>query len=341
MLFSIVIPVYNVESYLEECMQSILCQVDKIQNDCEILLIDDGSTDSSGEICDLYSSKFPDIVKVYHKENQGLLLTRRFGFKKSSGEYIINCDSDDLLEVDALGKLYEIIRKYKYPDVVIYNYNSYDGDRKKIAFKDIFTTNHDCTLKKEVVYKEFLSCHSIVSVCGKMIKRKCIDIDKDYTRFGRISTGEDTLQSIEFFTNAETYVYLNKAVYNYRYGSGMTARFDKNYYFTFKNIFEEILLKKDIWNLENFEKLFAVKVLQTTGRAITQLRYNKCISFKEQKKYLKNLRNDSMLKSNLCYLYKVQGELQFDHFILILLLKFRVYFMIILLLKIKNHMSVY
>lgn len=338
MLFSIVIPVYNVESYLEECMQSILCQVDKIQNDCEILLIDDGSTDSSGEMCDLYASKFPDLVKVYHKENQGLLATRRYGFKRSIGKYIINCDSDDLLEVDALENLYKIIEKYKHPDVVIYNYNSYDGDSKKIAFKDIFTANHDCILKKEEVYKEFLSRQSIVSVCGKMIKRKCIDIDKDYKQFGRISTGEDTLQSIEFFTNAETYVYLNKAVYNYRYGSGMTAKFDKNYYFTFKKIFEEILLKKDIWNLTNFDKLFAVKFLQTTGRAITQSRYNKCISFKEQKKYLKNLRNDSMLKHNLYYLYKVHDELQFDHFIFLLLLNFRFYLMIILLLRIKNHM---
>ena len=81
MLFSIVIPVYNVEKYLNECMQSILLQVETIENDCEILLIDDGSTDTSGRICDTYKDRYPDIVKVFHKPNEGLLATRRFGFK--------------------------------------------------------------------------------------------------------------------------------------------------------------------------------------------------------------------------------------------------------------------
>ena len=98
MLFSIVIPVYNVEKYLDECMQSILLQVETIENDCEILLIDDGSTDTSGRICDIYKDRYPDIVKVFHKPNEGLLATRRFGFKRVSGDYVINCDSDDLLE---------------------------------------------------------------------------------------------------------------------------------------------------------------------------------------------------------------------------------------------------
>mgnify|MGYP000482493976 CR=1 FL=1 len=61
-------------------------------------LIDDGSTDTSGRICDTYKDRYPDIVKVFHKPNEGLLATRRFGFKRVSGDYVINCDSDDLLE---------------------------------------------------------------------------------------------------------------------------------------------------------------------------------------------------------------------------------------------------
>ena len=88
MLFSIVIPVYNVEKYLDECMQSILQQLDSINNDCEILLIDDGSTDNSGKICDEYMIKFPTLVKTFHKENQGLLATRRYGFQRASGESV-------------------------------------------------------------------------------------------------------------------------------------------------------------------------------------------------------------------------------------------------------------
>ena len=107
MLFSIVIPVYNVEQYLNECVDSILSQMNDINNDCEILLVDDGSTDGSGRRCDKYQRENSEIIKVFHKKNEGLLATRRFGYKKASGDYIINCDSDDMLECGMLLKIKE------------------------------------------------------------------------------------------------------------------------------------------------------------------------------------------------------------------------------------------
>lgn len=338
MLFSVVIPVYNVELYLDECLNSILSQIvnTSIKNECEVLLIDDGSTDGSGRICDEYMEKYTDIIRVFHNTNHGLLWTRRFGFKQAQGDYIINCDSDDLLEDEAFEKLNYIVKKYNYPDIVIYNYNSYDGKNKTVVFKDVFTSNPDCEIEKELVLQEFLSSHNIVSVWGKMIKRTCIDIDYDYTNFGRISTGEDTLQSIEFFSNAKKFVYLNQSIYNYRCGSGMTGSFDENYYFTFKKIFHEIDRKKDDWNLPDFDKLFALKVLQTVGRAITQSRYNKWNSANEHKKYLVKIYRDDMLESNYNYISVVKSKLQFDHYILLLLLKNRLFYLIILLLNIRS-----
>lgn len=339
MLFSIVVPVYNVEKYLDECINSIIEQSKAIDNDLEILLIDDGSTDNSGRICDSYENKYPDLIRVFHKENQGLLATRRYGFKRASGKYIVNCDSDDLLENEALEKLNDIIKKYKYPDVVIYNHNRYDGKDKAIAFKDIFTTDQDCVIEKEMVLKEYLSRHSIVSVWVKMVKRTCIDVNRDYAQFGKISTGEDTLQSIEFFSNAKTFVYLNQVVYDYRCGSGMTGKFDKNYYFIFKRIFEEIEKKKDNWNLDDFDKLFAVKVLQTAGRAITQSRYKKWESMRAQVEYLKQIREDEMFQKNMSYLNTVKKKLQKDHAILLKLLQNRMYVIICMMLNVKNFLE--
>ena len=70
---------------------------------------------------------------------------------------------------------------------------------------------------------------------------------------------------------ASTFVYLNEALYDYRIGSGMTAKFDENYFFTFKHIFEQIEKEKADWKLKDFDKLFSIKVLQTAGRAITQV----------------------------------------------------------------------
>lgn len=339
MLFSIVIPVYNVEIYLDECLHSILSQAAEFKGECEVLLIDDGSTDRSGKICDEYLEKYPNTIRVFHNTNHGLLWTRRFGFKQVQGDYVMNCDSDDLFEDGALERLNSVIKKYKYPDIVIYNHNSYDGKNKTIAFKDIFTTSQDCTVEKKAVLKEYLSRHSIVSVWGKMVKRTCIDVNRDYADLGRISTGEDTLQSIEFFGNAKTFVYLNQVIYNYRCGSGMTGKFDKNYYFTFKRIFEEIEKQKDDWNLAEFDKLFAVKVLQTAGRAITQSRYKKWESMRAQVKYLKQIREDEMFQKNMLYLNTVKGKLQKNHAILLELLKNRMYVMICMMLNTKNFLE--
>lgn len=339
MLFSIVIPVYNVETYLDECLHSILSQATEFKGECEVLLIDDGSTDRSGKICDEYLEKYPEIIRVFHNTNHGLLWTRRFGFKQVQGDYVINCDSDDLLENEALERLNSVVKKYKYPDIVIYNHNSYDGKIKTIAFKDIFTTGQDCVVEKEAVLKEYLSRHSIVSVWGKMVKRTCIDVNRDYANFGRISTGEDTLQSIEFFSNAKTFVYLNQVIYDYRCGSGMTGKFDENYYFTFKRIFEEIEKQKNNWNLVDFDKLFAVKVLQTAGRAITQSRYKKWESMRTQMEYLKQIREDDMFQKNISYLDMIREKLQKDHVILLKLLQNEMYVMICMMLNVKNFLE--
>lgn len=339
MLFSIVIPVYNVETYLDECLHSILSQATEFKGECEVLLIDDGSTDRSGKICDEYLEKYPEIIRVFHNTNHGLLWTRRFGFKQVQGDYVINCDSDDLLENEALERLNSVVKKYKYPDIVIYNHNSYDGKNKTIAFKDIFTTGQDCVVEKEAVLKEYLSRHSIVSVCGKMVKRTCIDVNRDYANFGRISTGEDTLQSIEFFSNAKTFVYLNQVIYDYRCGSGMTGKFDENYYFTFKRIFEEIEKQKNNWNIVDFDKLFAVKVLQTAGRAITQSRYKKWESMRTQMEYLKQIREDDMFQKNISYLDMIREKLQKDHVILLKLLQNEMYVMICMMLNVKNFLE--
>lgn len=336
MLFSIVIPVYNVEKYLEECLQSILKQVEQIDNDCEILLIDDGSTDSSGKICDEYREKHPEIIKVFHNANRGLLLTRRFGFERVKGEYIINCDSDDFLENGALKKLKNTIEKYKQPDIIIFNYYSYDGKNKNIVFDNLFTRDKDCLIEKKSVLKEYLIRQSIVSMWGKIIKRKCINNEEKYSEFGKISTGEDTLQSIEFFNKAETFAYLNEPLYNYRYSSGMTRKFDENYYFTFKKIFKQIEKQKEQWNLDNFEELFAVKVLQMAGRSITQSRYKRWKLMREHINYLKKIKEDEMFQNNVPFLKRVKEKLQYDHWILIKLLEKKQYVLICLMLDVKN-----
>lgn len=336
MFFSIIIPVYNVEKYLEECIESVIHQVISLSVECEILLIDDGSTDFSGDICDKYQISFPGMIKVFHNKNQGLLLTRRFGYKYASGKYIINCDSDDKFEDGALKKLKDIIESYNNPDVIFFNYCLYDGIARESAYKNIFADSRSCIVSKENVLEEFLLHHSIVSVCGKCYKRKCIDIGKDYSDYAQISNGEDSLQTIEILDRANSFIYLNEILYIYRIGSGMTRRYDSNYYLSFKKIIKQIENRKEKWLLSKFDELVAVKFLATTGRAVTQSRFKKWSTFKSQKRYLEQIREDDMFKQNIIFLKKVKGYLQKDHLILLFLLKKKCYTIEIILLRIKN-----
>ena len=109
MKFSIVIPVYNVKEYLDECITSVLNQTFK---DFEIILVDDGSLDGSENICDLYSKKYPETCFTYHRTNHGVLLSREFGVKKAKGDVILFLDSDDSLRKDTLEILNKIFEKF-------------------------------------------------------------------------------------------------------------------------------------------------------------------------------------------------------------------------------------
>lgn len=100
MTFSIIIPVYNVEKYLNECVDSVLNQKNV---DYEIILVDDGSTDNSGQICDEYLKKHSN-VSVIHKVNGGLSDARNAGLESAEGDYILFVDSDDKIEENSLSK---------------------------------------------------------------------------------------------------------------------------------------------------------------------------------------------------------------------------------------------
>lgn len=118
-IFSIIVPVYNVEKYLEKCVNSLLEQKN-IKNSIEILLIDDGSTDHSGMLCDMFAQKYASI-RVFHKENGGLSSARNLGIEKAVGEYVLFVDSDDFIEENACHVLDEALKVYKDTDAAVFD----------------------------------------------------------------------------------------------------------------------------------------------------------------------------------------------------------------------------
>lgn len=131
--FSIIIPVYNVEKYILECLSSVLNQT---FSDYEIILVDDGSTDSSGEICDEYASKYSNI-HVYHQANQGQSAARNMGVRQAQGEYIWFVDSDDLIiKKDALELLKEKVDNE--PDLIVFGWKEASDDADFVKAEDRF-----------------------------------------------------------------------------------------------------------------------------------------------------------------------------------------------------------
>ena len=102
MKISIVIPVYNVEAYLSECVESVIRQT---HQDFEIVLVDDGSTDKSGLLCDQYALLYPQKVKAFHEPNGGPFRARLIGIREATGDLLAFLDSDDCLRKDALEKM--------------------------------------------------------------------------------------------------------------------------------------------------------------------------------------------------------------------------------------------
>ena len=96
MMVSVIVPVYNISGYLERCLQSILSQT---YVDLEIILVDDGSEDSSGQICDQYA-EIDNRIRVIHKKNGGLVSARKAGVSAASGDYVVWVDGDDWIEPD-------------------------------------------------------------------------------------------------------------------------------------------------------------------------------------------------------------------------------------------------
>lgn len=160
---SIIVPVYNVEKYLNECIDSIINQTYK---NLEIILVDDGSTDSSYSICEDYKNK-DDRIKVFHKENGGLSSARNFGIEKVSGDLLFFVDSDDYIDINTIGSLYDDLKKYDV-DIACCTYNRI-FDNKIEYYGD--NENNTYIFNKEEALKFMLSCYGIASITMKLYKK--------------------------------------------------------------------------------------------------------------------------------------------------------------------------
>ena len=220
MFFSVLVPVYNTSEYLRECVQSILGQSFA---DYELVLLDDGSTDCSGAICDEYAAQYPN-VRVIHKANEGLMMTRRRGFREARGDYFICVDSDDkLYDSRALEKIHDTIAKTGC-DLVIYNYVYGAGGGRPERASDLLDVENGHIFEgdeKMRLYEKLLTSNSMNNMWIKCPARHVVDVDVDYSQWKQdICRAEDLFQSYPMLTNAKRVAYMAEPLYFYRWTPG-------------------------------------------------------------------------------------------------------------------------
>lgn len=168
-LISIIIPVYNIENLLSKCINSVITQT---YSNLEIILVDDGSTDNSGNICDFYSKK-DNRIKVYHKKNGGLSSARNHGIEHSSGNYLFFLDSDDFIDSNMIEILFENMIKTQSNISMGNRINYYDNGKETIRFSG--GTNIKIFNKMEALEEMNLYNYFDMSSCGKIFEKKLFE----------------------------------------------------------------------------------------------------------------------------------------------------------------------
>lgn len=206
-LISVIVPVYNVEEYIRECLNSIINQTYK---KLEIILIDDGSTDKSGEICEEYMAK-DNRIKVIHQRNAGLSDARNAGIEIATGNYIQFIDSDDYIDEDMLETLYNLIIENDADIAMCSNYILKDG------IKSCECSNKKYIYDRKEALKEILIDETIRSYSwNKLAKKELFD----KIRFPSKRVFEDVLTTPKLFEKSNKVVFLDTPKYYYRQRNG-------------------------------------------------------------------------------------------------------------------------
>lgn len=307
-MVSVIIPVYNVEKFLNRCVDSILSQTYK---NIEIILVDDGAQDSSPQICDEYAHK--DIrVKVIHKNNGGLASARNAGLKVAKGDYILFVDSDDWIKDITVEELLNIAVKNQvdfvrfipvsagYPDRP-------DGTPINFGTEDFM---EDGVYNKEKMIRDIyprlfvtpqLTMGPIVAAWRSLYNRKFL-VDNNLYFDEEVKYSEDAIFSAKVVYNSNKFYYIKGGYYyNYFYNtSSITKSFKKDRWNVCKIL--SSTFKKEFGNKSDydFSKQLHLEDIYNVLNALGQNTYIE--SFKNRYKYVKDIFNDNFTKQSMKYI---------------------------------------
>ena len=270
MKVSVIVPVYNVEKYLEKCLDSLVNQTLK---DIEIIVVNDGTKDNSQEIIDKYVKKYPKKVKGFIKENGGLSSARNYGLKYAKGEYIAFIDSDDYVELDMLEKMYNKAINNNYNIVVCDTIEVDENNGNKVYKKSNFNySNND--IKNYII--------SPPMACTRLYKRYIFD----EINFEEGIFYEDLNLIPSLVLKTDNIGFIDEGLYYYLQRSGSIMK-QKQFNEKLLDIFK--VLQKNYHLLNNkypkeVEYLYITHLLRTTS-----MRF---LDYKDSNKYLERINNE-------------------------------------------------
>ncbi|MGJ7919508.1 glycosyltransferase family 2 protein [Neobacillus sp. LXY-4] len=313
-VISVIIPVYNVEKYLSICLKSVLEQT---MGDFEVLLINDGSTDNSANICEHYA-QIDKRVKVFHTSNSGPGKARNKGLKEASGKYIMFIDSDDYVDQNTFKIALNIMEKNNV-DLVIYSFYKIklnEIEKRELSecyFKDPFS-------KARFLEKIWLDEEMLASTWNKIykldvIKKNSISFNEDFFM------AEDYLFNIQYIDTIEKGISINSPLYHYiKHENSVTTRVLYNKYYIALTVYKESLKLLNKYNIKEEKYLNKIHSEYLTGllRAMyetTRHGYNenlieklkeikKCMNGKETRELLSNSLDLSMYNRFVAFCLK-------------------------------------
>lgn len=304
MKYSVIIPVYNVEKYINRCLKSVISQN---YDDLEIIVIDNGSTDRSGSICDSYSNEYANI-SVYHIENHGVGSARNFGLSKARGEFIYFVDSDDYL----VGNLFAEFEDKLAPDLdllVFSYYNSFEQDmteRNRTKKSLPYSGSYD-KYSFTKIFKDLFLSDMLYTVWNKFYRRAFL-IENNIS-FEKYELGEDVRFNLNVYRNV-TKVYLSQESYYVyvigRIGSAMSGYNSKRLQYQLQELKLVDSLLKD-WHIDssNLDNTVKARILMSNIHNISKQKLPVINKVKLVKEICKNkdmadfIRNDSSLLNPL------------------------------------------
>lgn len=289
-LISVIVPAYNAENHLKECLDSLIAQT---YRNLEIIIVNDGSTDTTENICEKYVNEH-DNIKYFYQNNQGVSVARNRGIQLAQGQYIGFVDADDIVHPNMYEHLLDILTKYKADISTVEIANDYDFKFNNIKKKESVFTQKEY-LK---IFFKIGSQKIIYYVWNRLYKRSIFqEIDFFDERF---SIGEDVIASYKAIIRAERIVSSNQKMYFYRKGSGVTSSFNPKYFQLIEvwNQINEITMNYKL-NYEEYVRINKARILFTilTEMALSGAYRNK--KYKDKTiKLVNQLKNEKRLLLN-------------------------------------------